>query len=74
MVPRTVITPRTFIKCSTKKLNLILRLKAREGVIIEWPLNGQFNDAVTDVLTSRTDVREVVDHDDDHELTTFLVF
>ena len=33
---------------------------AREGLIIEWPLNGQFHDAVTDVLRSRTDVKEMV--------------
>ena len=36
------------------------RPKAREGVIIEWPLNGQFHGAVTDILTSRTDVIQVV--------------
>ena len=28
-----------------------------EGVIIEWPLNGQFNDARDVILKSRTDVR-----------------
>ena len=31
----------------------------REGVIIEWPLNGQFHNAVTDILTSQTNVRAV---------------
>ena len=41
-------------------------------MIIEWPLNGQFNDAVTNVLTSQTDVREVVDHDNHYELLTFF--
>ena len=29
-------------------------LEPRLGVIIEWPLNGQFHDTVTDVLTSQT--------------------
>ena len=29
-------------------------------MIIKWPLNGQLQDAVTDVLTSRTDIIEVV--------------
>ena len=28
----------------------------RVGVIIKWPLNGQFHDAVTDVSTSQTAV------------------
>ena len=36
-------------------------------MIIEWPLNGPFHDAVTDVLTSRTNVFEVVDVDDDDD-------
>ena len=35
-------------------------LGAREGVIIKWPLNGQFHDAVTNVLTSRPAVSGVV--------------
>ena len=35
-------------------------LRPREGVIIEWPLNGQFHDAVTVILTSRTAVSGVV--------------
>ena len=41
--------------------------RAREGVIIEWPLNGQFHDARDVILTSRTHVREMVDDDDDDE-------
>ena len=47
---------------------------AREGVIIEWPLNGQFHDARDVILTSRTDVREMVDDDDDDEwpLLTYI--
>ena len=40
---------------------------SREGVIIEWPLNGQFHDARDVILTSRTDIREMVDDDDDDE-------
>ena len=39
----------------------------REGVIIECPLNGQYHDARDVILTSRTDVREMVDDDDDDE-------
>ena len=41
----------------------------REGVIIEWPLNGQFHDAVTDVLTSRINIRDLADDDDDKKPT-----
>ena len=40
---------------------------SREGVIIECPLNGQYHDARDVILTSRTDVREMVDDDDDDE-------
>ena len=43
--------------------------KSREGVIIERPLLLQFNDPVTDVLTSRTDARQL-DNDDDHDKPT----
>ena len=43
------------------------RSQAREGVIIECPLNGQYHDARDVILTSRTDVREMVDDDDDDE-------
>ena len=39
----------------------------REGVIIECPLNGQFHDTRDVILTSQTDVREMVDDDDDDE-------
>ena len=38
--------------------------------IIEWLLLWLFHDPVTDVLTSQTDVREIVDHD--HDLSTFF--
>ena len=34
---------------------------SREGMIIEWPLNGQFHDVGIDVLTSWTDVRDLAD-------------
>ena len=37
---------------------------AREGVIIECPLNDLFHELVIDVLTSRTDVSEVVENVD----------
>ena len=40
-------------------------IHSREGVIIEWPLNGQFHDARDVILTSQIDVREMVDHDHD---------
>ena len=36
---------------------------------IKWPLNGQFHNAVTNVLTSQMDFFEVVDVDDDEEPT-----
>ena len=36
-------------------------------MIIEWPLNRQFHDACDVILTSRTDVREMVDDDNDDE-------
>ena len=36
-------------------------------MIIKWPPNGQFRDAVTNVLTSWTDVFEVFDVDDDDD-------
>ena len=51
-------------------------MKAREGVIIEWPLNGQFPDARDLILTSPTDVREMVDDDNDDEwpLVIFITF
>ena len=38
--------------------------EAREGVINECSLNGQFHDARDVIITSRTDVREMVDDDD----------
>ena len=40
---------------------------AREGVIIEYPLNGQYHDARDIILMSRTGIREMVDDDDDDE-------
>ena len=46
----------------------------REGVIIEWPLNGQFNNACDIILTSRIDVREMEDNDNDNEMLIFTVF
>ena len=39
----------------------------REGVIIEWTQNVHFNDARDVIIMSRTDVREMVDLDDDHD-------
>ena len=39
------------------RVNMHAQYEAREGVIIEWPLNGQYHDVGIDVLTSRTDVR-----------------
>ena len=41
-------------------------------MIIEWPLNGQFHDARDVILTSRTDVREMVDDDDEWPLVILL--
>ena len=42
---------------------------AREGVIIECPLNGQFNDAHDVILTSQNDFRGFAGDDDDDEPT-----
>ena len=42
---------------------------AREGVIIDWPLNRLFNNARDVILTSRTDVKEMDNDDDDPERT-----
>ena len=42
---------------------------AREGVIIECPLNGQFHDARDVILTSWNDVRGFAGDDDDDEPT-----
>ena len=50
------------------------RCRAREGVIIEWPLNGLFNGAVTVIITSRTDVREMNDNDDNDVQTLLVIF
>ena len=49
-----------YFKVGTKEITST----PREGVIIEWPLNGQFHDAPEVILTSRTYVREMVDDDD----------
>ena len=53
---------------------LLMASLPREGVIIEWPLNGQFHDACDVILTSRTDVREMVDddHDDQWPLVIYI--
>ena len=40
---------------------------AREGVIIEWPLNGQFHEAPDVIITSRTEVSEM-NADDDNDV------
>ena len=32
---------------------------------MEWPLLWQFNNASDDIITSQTDISEVVDNDDD---------
>ena len=47
--------------------------KPREGVIIECPLNGQYHDTRDVILTSRTDVREIVDDDDEWPLVIHSV-
>ena len=41
--------------------------QSREGVIIEWPLNGQFYDARDVILALRTDVSEMVDDDNNDD-------
>ena len=46
----------------------------REGVIIKLPLNGLFNDVVTIIITSRTDVREMNDDNEDDVQSLLVVF
>ena len=43
-------------------------------MIIEWPLNAQFHDAITNVLKSQTDVRQLDENDDDDVQTLGNVF
>ena len=43
--------------------------QSREGVIIEWSLNGQFYDARDVILALRTDVSEMVDDDNNDDMT-----
>ena len=42
-------------------------------MIIEWPLNGQFHEAITDVLMSRTDVFRMADDDNDDVQTLVAI-
>ena len=42
----------------------------RDGVIIEWPLNGLFHYAPDIILTSQTDVRDMEDNDNEPTLGT----
>ena len=46
---------------------LNIRNQAREGVIIESPLNGLFHDARDIILTSRNDGREMEDNNNDND-------
>ena len=39
---------------------------SREGVIFEWPLIVLLNDARDIILTSRTNIRQLADHDNDN--------
>ena len=48
-------------------------MKAREGVIMEWPLNGQFHNARDIILTSRNDVRGFPSDDNDDVQTLLAV-
>ena len=48
-------------------------MQSREGVIIEWALNGQFHDAPDVILTSRNDVRVFSSDDDDDEMSIFTL-
>ena len=43
--------------------------QAREGVIIESSLNGQYHDARDVILTSRNDVRGFPSDDEDDEMS-----
>ena len=40
-------------------------------MIIEWPLNGLFNNARDVIIMSPTDVKEMVDYDHNPDLSTF---
>ena len=64
-----LVRTKCMVKCVTQMVRFFWsfrgfvegsKRRTREGVIIEWPLNGQFHDAVTDVLTPRTGISEVV--------------
>ena len=48
-------------------------MQAREGVIIEWTVNGQFHDACDVILTSRNGVRVFSSDDDDDEMSIFTL-
>ena len=50
----------------------LVRGEPREGVIIECPLNDLFQKLVIDVLTSQTDVSEVVENVDNDLFTKKL--
>ena len=45
-----------------KKSLCFIGFQTREGTIIEWPLNGQLHNAITDDLTSRTSVSGVLEN------------
>ena len=62
---------KTFIYDMTQILSFSNPYLSREGVIIEWLLKDIFHDAGYIILTSRTDVREVVDHVNIHEWPLF---
>ena len=47
--------------------------QAREGVIIECPLNGQYHDARDVILTSQNDVRGFPSDDDDDKMSLFTL-
>ena len=44
--------------------------QGKEGVIIEYPLNGLFHNLVTDIITSQTVISEVVDNKNGWPLVT----
>ena len=63
--------PMFFIKCPLPVVyfdQLLGACAPREGVIIDWPLKRLFNDARDVILTSRIDVMEVEDDDDERML------
>ena len=75
LIPYRWSAARAFFwpKASSNSHKMIYRWEAREGIIIEWPLNRQFHDARDVILKSRNDVRGFPSDDDDDEMSKFTL-